>query len=181
MADAEAGAADGETPWTGRAHERFIRELGFNEFELRNIVAGHVPVDAVVLDVGCGNGLMRAHVTGGHVGLDWEATLEPDIVSDSADIPLDDGEVDVALAKNHLQHHADPEAVVAEMLRVASDRVIAFERVWADDRIPTQVVTNEPVRRRRFNRDDLASLLGVDGPVELANAPSLMGLYVREV
>lgn len=81
----------------------------------------------VLLDVGCGGGLMARHATGYvHVGLDVtrsalvEARLRGvrPVRADAAQVPLDDGSVSVVVAGEVLEHVNDVPAVVAELCRV---------------------------------------------------------------
>lgn len=146
-----------ETPWTGRSSERYRLVNKELEYRHREMAASHIPPGEEVLDVGCGNQLLRTHLDCPYRGLDWEADLDPDIVADSTDIPLDDDEVAVAVAKAHLVHVPRWKETVREMLRVASDRVVLLERVWG---YRTQAVQEEPVLFRIFNPDDLAMVLG---------------------
>lgn len=81
----------------------------------------------VLVDVGCGGGLLAPHVTGYvHVGVDLTASAlaraaSHDVVpvrGDAARLPLADGTAAVVVAGEILEHVPDPEAVVAELVRV---------------------------------------------------------------
>jgi 2-polyprenyl-3-methyl-5-hydroxy-6-metoxy-1,4-benzoquinol methylase len=91
---------------------------------------------ASILDVGCGEGVLTEqwarNVPGRVVGVDlddpklhaeWERRSRPNLefVTGVADeLPYSDGEFDAATAMEVLEHVPDPEAVLAEMSRVAS-------------------------------------------------------------
>lgn len=84
-----------------------------------------------LLDVACGGGLMAPHVPQGyeHVGIDLVASalhrasavgVTP-VLADAAALPFPDGTFDVVVAGEILEHVSVPEAVVAEIARVAAD------------------------------------------------------------
>ncbi|HYH27665.1 MAG TPA: methyltransferase domain-containing protein [Actinomycetota bacterium] len=81
----------------------------------------------LLLDVGCGGGLLAPHVRGyRHVGLDLSASaltearrhgVEP-VRADALRLPVRDGCADVVVAGELLEHVADVDAVVGEIARV---------------------------------------------------------------
>lgn len=82
---------------------------------------------AMLLDLGCGGGLLAPHVSGyRHVGVDLSASalevaaqhgIEP-VRSDVADLPFDDAAFDVVAAGEIFEHVEDLDAAVAEATRV---------------------------------------------------------------
>lgn len=83
--------------------------------------------DAVLLDVGCGGGLLAPHVSGyRHVGVDLSETALAVAAdhgvethhSDVADLPFEDATFDVVVAGEVLEHVHDLGATVAEAARV---------------------------------------------------------------
>jgi SAM-dependent methyltransferase len=89
--------------------------------------------DETVADVGCGNGVYLAELTGrGHagrvLGVDLSAGMLRSarvraadaalVAGDAAALPLADGTCDVALAMHMLYHVPSPEAAVRELRRV---------------------------------------------------------------
>lgn len=85
--------------------------------------------DMVLVDIGCGAGVLAPHVTGlgyRHVGVDIvpgsvaiarERGVEA-VVGDARDIPLRDGCADVVVAGEVLEHVTDLERVLDEAIRV---------------------------------------------------------------
>jgi 2-polyprenyl-6-hydroxyphenyl methylase / 3-demethylubiquinone-9 3-methyltransferase len=84
---------------------------------------------AILVDAGCGGGLLAPHVAGlgyRHLGLDLRASglalaarqgVTP-LVADAAALPLADGVADVVVAGELLEHVTDLHATVAELCRV---------------------------------------------------------------
>lgn len=82
---------------------------------------------APLLDVGCGGGIMAAHLGGyTHVGIDRSASALAvattrgvvAVRADAAALPVRDGAVEVVVAGELFEHVTDLEAVVAEVARV---------------------------------------------------------------
>jgi 2-polyprenyl-6-hydroxyphenyl methylase / 3-demethylubiquinone-9 3-methyltransferase len=81
----------------------------------------------LLVDVGCGGGLLAAHVTGyRHVGIDLVPSalrtarahgIAP-VAGDAAHLPLPDGVADVVVAGEVFEHVTDLPAVVGEVARV---------------------------------------------------------------
>lgn len=113
---------------------------------------------ARLLDLGCGGGLLAPHVPPGyeHHGVDLNAaaleqaaargvrTLRTDVTA----VPLEDGFADVVVAGELLEHVPDPEAVVAEAVRllrpggtvvfdtIADTLWARVSLVWVGERMP---------------------------------------------
>jgi 2-polyprenyl-6-hydroxyphenyl methylase/3-demethylubiquinone-9 3-methyltransferase len=84
--------------------------------------------EGVLLDVGCGGGLMAGHTAGYvHVGIDVTRTALVEarrrglraVKADAGRLPLADASASVVLAGEILEHVQDVAAVVAELCRVA--------------------------------------------------------------
>jgi 2-polyprenyl-3-methyl-5-hydroxy-6-metoxy-1,4-benzoquinol methylase len=100
-----------------------------------------------VLDVGCGEGVLThrwaQQVSGRVVGIDlpglegeWAARQAPNLefrVTEGEDLPFADGQFDVAIAIEVLEHVPDPGHTLAEMARVARRHLLVSvprEPVW---------------------------------------------------
>ena len=83
---------------------------------------------ARLVDLGCGAGVMAPHLPAGyeHVGVDLNAAALAQaaargvrtLQADATAVPLEDGGADVVVAGELLEHVPDPEAVVAEAVRL---------------------------------------------------------------
>lgn len=151
------------TKWHGRYRERLWREKCWDEHMLRREVEELLPESDSILDIGCGTGQMRNYVGDlDYTGLDWEEDLNPDIVADSTNIPLEDDSFGITLMKNHLQHVEEYPLVIEEAKRIAQDAVIIFANCHNK---PTEVVDvrHGGIPLIRFNTGELVSRLeGVD-------------------
>jgi SAM-dependent methyltransferase len=94
-----------------------------------------------VLEVGCGKGqwlrLLRTHnvrAVGGDRSFPMlrRARSVADVVQfDAAGLPFADGSFENVLTVTVLQHLPEPIAAVAELARVARDRIVIFEMTWS--------------------------------------------------
>ncbi len=110
--------------WNGRGEFAALHWLA----RARGALVPPPATGASLLDVGCGGGLLSAHLPPGyrHVGVDLSATalavasaygIDP-VLADAADLPFADGSFDVVVAGEVLEHVTDLDAVVGEALRV---------------------------------------------------------------
>jgi 2-polyprenyl-3-methyl-5-hydroxy-6-metoxy-1,4-benzoquinol methylase len=103
-----------------------------------------------VLDVGCGEGVLTSEwaerlENGRIVGIDlddpklrseWEARRRPNLeyrAEEATSLSFDDGEFDMVAAIEVLEHVPDPEATLAEMIRVARRHLLVSvprEPLW---------------------------------------------------
>ena len=109
----------------GAVHDKLV--FGRRVRRLATVIAERLPADARVLDVGCGSGdlavlimQMRPDVT--IEGID--VLVRPDTAIpvhafDGAHIPFADNAFDAAIVVDVLHHTDDPEAVLAEIARIA--------------------------------------------------------------
>jgi SAM-dependent methyltransferase len=113
-----------------RIHERHV--LGRRVEVLARLVAGLLPSDADVLDVGCGDGLLARAVVGHRPdvtirGIDLLVRQDAAIPVEAFDgqrIPLADASVDAVMCIDVLHHTADPTILLREAARVARRAVV---------------------------------------------------------
>nr|AGU10030.1 Methyltransferase domain [uncultured organism] len=114
----------------GAVHERLV--FGRRVRTLAAALAARLPADARVLDVGCGSGDLAALIMQLRPDVRIEGidvlvrpqTAIPVHAYDGSHIPFGDGAFDAAIVVDVLHHTDDPEAVLAEIARVAPIVVI---------------------------------------------------------
>ena len=116
-----------------------------------------------VLDVGCGVMPYRPLIEGvpaveKYIGMDLCASelyghVEPDITWDGQIIPLEDETVDCVIATEFLEHHSEPERILAEIRRVMKSGGRFFATVpfvWNLHEIPSDEFRYTPYSLRRL-------------------------------
>lgn len=116
----------------------------------------------VVLDVGCGLMPYRKLIESNpnvtrYIGMDLEkseiyGSVKPDKNWDGSKIPLGDESIDCVMATEFLEHHAEPEKVLTEMMRVMRPHGILFATVpfiWNLHEIPHDEYRYTPYSLRR--------------------------------
>lgn len=120
----------GTNPLIGWLTKHFVAEL--------TTMVNHVsPLPKRILDVGCAEGSIAhllAHLTGAEVtGFDlpdallaatWNQNLGPFVSGDAHNLPFEDKAFDLVVGLEVLEHVEDPEAVLAEMVRVTKRPLI---------------------------------------------------------
>lgn len=107
--------------------------------------------EGVLVDVGCGGGLIAGHAAGYvHVGLDITSTALVEarrrgvhaVRADAARLPVADASASVVLAGEILEHVQDVPAVVAELCRVARPgATLVIDTINATQRARVALVT----------------------------------------
>jgi SAM-dependent methyltransferase len=118
-----------------------------------------------VLDIGCGFKPYQALILQNekvekYIGLDLAnagmyAESEPDLTWNGREIPLGDGSVDCVVATEFLEHHSEPDAVLAELIRVLKPNGILFATVpflWNLHEIPHDEYRYTPYSLERHLR-----------------------------
>lgn len=117
----------------------------------------------VVLDVGCGfmpyrelieeNEQVENYIGIDLAGSELYGSVEPDLIWQGKHVPLDDASVDRVMATEFLEHHSEPEAVLAEFHRVLRPDGVFFATVpfiWNLHEIPHDEYRYTPYSLRRI-------------------------------
>ncbi len=132
-----------------------------------------------VLDVGCGFMPYKGTITSNprvkkYIGMDLDvpagyADIEPDLKWNGEQIPLEDESVDCVMATEFLEHHAEPEMVLKEILRVMKPEGHFFATVpflWNLHEIPhdeyryTPYALEKHLKRAGFKNIEIKALGG---------------------
>ncbi len=148
-----------------------------------------------VIDVGCGEGVLTEQWAdrlgdGRIVGIDlddpklraeWARRQRPNLeyqAGDAAALPFDDDEFDLAAAIEVLEHVEDPEAMLAEMSRVARRHLLVSvprEPIWRILNLARGAyirdLGNTPGHLNHWSRNGIVSLLSRYGAVEQVRTP----------
>lgn len=104
---------------------------------LTAVLADRLPQQATVLDIGCGDGSLSAHIGGrrpdvritGVEVLVREATQIPVTRFDGSLLPFPDGSFDVVMFVDVLHHTQDPRVLLQEAARVARHVILIKDHV----------------------------------------------------
>jgi SAM-dependent methyltransferase len=193
------GATTPEVP-TGNTFDKY----GSSNPLVRRLMAGfHGTLDELwsqaapqsILDVGCGEGVLTvewAERLGDRriVGIDlddaklraeWERRTRPNLefrVEEATSLSFADDEFDMATAIEVLEHVPEPEATVAEMVRVARRRLLVSvprEPLWRGLNMARGAywgsAGNTPGHVNHWSKRSFTELLGRYGTVEQARSP----------
>jgi 2-polyprenyl-3-methyl-5-hydroxy-6-metoxy-1,4-benzoquinol methylase len=193
-------AATGSEVPTGNTYDKYgstnpvVRRLmaGFEE-TLDQLFTQAAPTS--VLDVGCGEGVLTTRWAdrmpdGRVVGIDlpdpkletyWRESARDNLefrAGRAEQLPFEDGEFDLACAIETLEHVADPERSVAELVRVARGHVLASvprEPLWRALNVArgayVRQLGNTPGHVNHWSRGSFARLLGRHGDVVEVRSP----------
>jgi len=120
---------------TSALHDKLV--LGRRAERLATLVAEDLPRCRRVLDVGCGDGRISLGVLRRRPGIDLTGvdvlvrptTAVPVVPYDGSQLPFEDGAFDVVTMIDVLHHAEDPQLVLSEASRVASDAVVVKDHL----------------------------------------------------
>jgi 2-polyprenyl-3-methyl-5-hydroxy-6-metoxy-1,4-benzoquinol methylase len=148
-----------------------------------------------VLDVGCGEGVLTVEwadrLSGGRVvgidlddpklGAEWERRARPNLefrAEEATSLSFGDGEFDMATAIEVLEHLPEPEATLAEMVRVARRWLLVSvprEPLWRGLNMArgayVRDLGNTPGHMNHWSKRAFVTLLSRYGTVEEARSP----------
>jgi SAM-dependent methyltransferase len=194
-----AGAATTDVVPTGNTFDKYgsknpvvkrlMRGFEHNMFDLLDIAQPRS-----IIDVGCGEGILTEQwarrTTGRVVGVDlddaklrseWERRRRPNLDFHTGlghELPYGDGEFDAASAMEVLEHVPDPEAVLAEMSRVAARWLLVSvprEPLWRGLNMSRgaylRQLGNTPGHLNHWSKNGFAKLLGRFGEIVELRSP----------
>jgi SAM-dependent methyltransferase len=109
------------------------------------------------LDVATGGGHVARRLREGGlevVSCDAAPGMAPDVVCRAEDLPFADGSFDVVASRLGAHHFADVGAAVREMARVASDRVLVVDNVYAGEAWEAADRIRDPSHVRKLGEDE---------------------------
>jgi SAM-dependent methyltransferase len=85
--------------------------------------------------------------------------MRPDVVCRAEDLPFAEGAFDVVATRVAAHHFEDVRAAVAEMARVAADRVLVVDNLFLDDAAEEADRVRDPSHVRNYTEDEWRGLL----------------------
>jgi SAM-dependent methyltransferase len=89
--------------------------------------------------------------------------MAPDVVCRAEDLPFADGSFDVVASRLAAHHFADVAAAVDEMARVAADRVLVVDNVYAGEAWEEADRIRDPSHVRKLDEDEWRKLFEAAG------------------
>jgi SAM-dependent methyltransferase len=89
--------------------------------------------------------------------------MQPDVVSRAEDLPFADGSFDVVVSRLGAHHYDDAQAAVAEMARVAADRVIVVDNLFGGEALEEAERVRDPSHVRSYSEDEWRTMLEASG------------------
>ncbi len=87
--------------------------------------------------------------------------MHPDVVCRAEDLPFADSSFDVVTCRLAAHHFPDVRRAVAEMARVARDRVLVVDNLWMSEAGEEANRLRDPSHIRNYTEDEWRSLLAV--------------------
>lgn len=107
-----------------------------------------------VLDIGCGKKPYRPLFACDYVGLDADASVNPDIVADAWNIPLPDSSFDGIILNQSLEHIAETTATINEVKRLLKTNGLVIVTVPHAMRNHSSPLNSEKAPVHNFNTHD---------------------------
>ena len=189
------------TLWSSRVDDlsEQWRKDGFTKYreDVRDKIIELLPPHERMLDVGCGSALLYNHLPQElkpcYTGADFTPEFielckkkHPEgrwMVEDARNLTFPDNSFHLVNSTTVLQHIPDWKRAVREFVRVSNKYVVSTCRSHLTE---TEVISTEPVLRRRFNPEDIVRLYSQYGDVTwrwvdgVVTERHTMGLYVLE-
>ena len=148
----------------------------YRKWETWDAIKKHIEPEHIVLDVGCGTGLITNNLSRSRyrtVALDlnrWalcQMNGKPYVVKAQADVeslPIQDDSVDIVIATEVIEHLEQPEKTIGEMLRVCKSggwiigTVPSIHKIWKMRRLLSMTSPGNEPFHRNFSRPEIAEL-----------------------
>jgi SAM-dependent methyltransferase len=147
--------------WSDRA-DAYRTSEAHREGEDLDLIVEWATGARTALDVATGGGHVarRLRESGLQVvSSDPAPGMRPDVVCRAEDLPFADGAFDVVATRVAAHHFEDVHAAVAEMARVAADRVLVVDNLFLDDAAEEADRVRDPSHVRNYTEDEWRSFL----------------------
>jgi SAM-dependent methyltransferase len=151
--------------WTARA-ELYRESAAHREGPDLDLVVQWAAGARTALDIATGGGHVARRLR--EAGLEV-VTCDPapgmraDVVCRAEDLPFADGSFDVVACRVAAHHFADVTAAVAEMARVAGDRVVVVDNLFLGEREEEADRLRDPTHVRNYTEDEWRELFAAAG------------------
>jgi hypothetical protein len=118
------------------------------------------------LDVATGGGHVARRLRAAGVEVvtcDPAPGMRPDVICFAEDLPFADGSFDVTATRVAAHHFADVRAAARELARVASDRVLVVDNLFAGEDAEEAERIRDPSHVRSYSEDEWRGFLGDAG------------------
>ncbi len=89
--------------------------------------------------------------------------MSPDVVCPAEDLPFADGSFDIVACRVAAHHFADPGVAVAEMARVARDKVLIADTLFMGESVEQAEKLRDPSHVRNYTREEWEALCTAAG------------------
>ncbi len=89
--------------------------------------------------------------------------MQPDVVSRAEELPFADGSFDLVVSRLGVHHYDDARAAVAEMARVAADRVIVVDNLFGGEALEEAERVRDPSHVQSYSEDEWRTMLEASG------------------
>jgi SAM-dependent methyltransferase len=149
--------------WSGRAEAYRDSSSHARGPDLDRFVEWCEPGDGVTaLDVATGGGHVARRLRDAGcvvVTVDAAPGMQPDVIARSEELPFAAGAFEVVACRLAAHHFDDAGLGVAEMARVAGDRVVVQDLLYVDDRVEEAEQLRDPSHVRSYSEREWGELL----------------------
>jgi SAM-dependent methyltransferase len=147
--------------WSDRA-DAYRTSEAHREGEDLDLIVRWAEGARTALDVATGGGHVARRLREAGlqvVSSDPAPGMRPDVVCRAEDLPFAEGAFDVVATRVAAHHFEDVRAAVAEMARVAADRVLVVDNLFLDDAAEEADRLRDPSHVRNYTEDEWRGFL----------------------